>query len=59
VLICPWYKQTNKKTKKTPVGIRQNFSRREKTQATHSHSIFLMETSSMNLLSEPKRLKVD
>ena len=45
--------------KKPPVGIWQNFSRREETQAAHSLSMFLMETSSMNLISEPKRLKVD
>ena len=37
----------------------QTFSRREDTQNVDNLSICLTETRGINLLSEPKRLKVD
>jgi hypothetical protein len=50
VLLSPWYK-------KTTCRYRAKFSRSEETQASQNLSMFILETPSMNLLSEPKRPK--
>jgi hypothetical protein len=50
VLLSLWYK-------KTTCRYRAKFSRSEETQASQNLSMFILETPSMNLLSEPKRPK--